>query len=366
MPRTLLIKLGAIGDVIMLLPAAHALHLKGHTIHWVCNRTVLPLLQLYPWIHPIPADEPALLKGSFTAKLRALLPLWRTLARLRYDQVFTLYYDPRYRLIALPVRAPVRITLSHKDRALQLLPGRHHTDEYARILLRRPDQANHAPLAPVPPPTLPPNPHPRPPGTLRLALAPGGARNIVRDDLLRRWPPEHYAQLARLLLKPNALPQPVELLLLGGPDDTWVRPHFASLAPSHPNTITDLIGTLTLTQTLALLESTDLFLTHDTGPLHLAGLTRTSLLTLFGPTDPRGRLPHRPNALALWGGEDLPCRPCYDGHTFAPCPSNDCLRTLTPEAVLPHLQRLLAARTASTPAFTPRPPTLVSLQASPA
>jgi heptosyltransferase-2 len=48
MPRLLLIKFGAVGDVVMTLPAAHAMHLAGYQVDWVCGHAVAPLLRLYP------------------------------------------------------------------------------------------------------------------------------------------------------------------------------------------------------------------------------------------------------------------------------------------------------------------------------
>ena len=335
MPRALILKLGAIGDVIMLLPAAHQLHLAGWQIDWVCGPAVLPILQLYRWISPILADDRALLAGSHPRRLRALLALWRRLALRRYDLLAVLYYDRRYRLLVSPVRAARGVHLSSTARAFRLLPGRHHTDEYARILLNRPDTLNLEPLPPVPVPSgsLPPSPLPPPAGRPRVVLAPAGARNLLADDALRRWPAESYVILATLLLAQN-----VEVVLIGGPDDAWIQPLFAGLA------VTDLIGTLTLPQTLALLDSGTVLVTHDTGPLHLAGITGAGIVALFGPTDPRGRLPQRPGTLALWGGEALPCRPCYDGHTFAACPRNECIRQYTPEMVLAEVLAMLHDR----------------------
>ncbi len=342
MPRTLIIKLGSIGDVLMVLPGVHALHLQGHTIDWACSSTVLPLLRLYPWINPILADEASILKGSSLQKLKALLQLWKKIAGRSYDQVATFYYDPRYRLMALPVRAPRKLILSHADRAFRLLPGRHHTDEYARILLARPDQVNLVPMAPVPPDSFPPTPLPRLAGVARIVLVPAGARNVMRDDALRRWPPEFYSQLASLLLAVRFEGRPMEIVLIGGPDDAWVRPHFASLIQSRQ--VIDLIGSLALPETLALLNQADVLITHDTGPLHLAGVTSIGIIALFGPTDPRGRLPQRPGTLALWGGEHLPCRPCYDGRDFAQCPLNECMREITPQEVARHVRLMLLNR----------------------
>ncbi len=363
MARVLIVKLGAIGDAIMAIPAAFQLHSAGHSVDWVCGPAVLPILRLYPWIRPIVADEQHLLRGSTVQRMRELARLWRSLRRLSegepYALIATLYYDRRYRLLALPIRARRRLQLSPHDRALRLLPGRHHTDELARILLSRPDQVLPTGLPPVPVPreALPECPLPasrRP----RVVLVPAGARNLLADDVLRRWPAENYVRLTGMLLERG-----FEVVLIGGPGDEWVQSLFASLP------VIDFIGKLSLPETLSLLDSADITVTHDTGPLHLAGLTRTGIIALFGPTNPREKLPQRPGAVALWGGEGFACRPCYDGRTFAACPANDCLRQLTPEQVLEEVlsmlkdraDRMLVAPQVRVPASTIHPQALVNI-----
>lgn len=69
--------------------------------------------------------------------------------------------------------------------------------------------------------------------------------------------------------------------------------------------IKDLIGKLSLVETVALLDESDVMVTHDTGPLHLAGITRVGIVSIFGPTDPWGRLPQRLDTVAIWGGRGL-------------------------------------------------------------
>jgi heptosyltransferase-2 len=344
MPRLLLVKLGAIGDVVMAIPAAHAMHQAGYEIHWICGKTVAPILSLYPWINLIPVDETALLRSGKIKTLRALLSLWRKLPAGRFDICATLYYDSRYKLLTLPIRAGRKIFLTHTSRATQLIPGRHHTDEYARILSNRPDDVTPHQLTPIPvsdsllaqnltalssfEPIAPPTPN-KP----RIVLIPAGARNLLRDDALRRWPIENYVTLAAALLQSGH-----EVILSGGPDDTWASPHFTHLP------VTDLIGKHSLLETLALLNSAAVTVTHDTGPLHLAGITSTAIVAIFGPTDPRGRLPQRADTVALWGGEGYACRPCYDGRDYAPCTNNGCMQQITPAMALGEIQTLLTAR----------------------
>lgn len=330
MSRALLVKLGAIGDVVMAIPAARALHDAGYEIDWMCGDVVASILRLYPWIHVIPVSESALLRKGKLSTVRTLWRAWKQLPHRSYDLCATLYYDRRYRLLSLPVRAQRRVMLSLEDRDAKLLHGRHHADEYARILLGRPDGETPQQISPVPAEGLPPSPLARAAGRQRVVLVPGGARNLLRDDALRRWPVESYAILARGLSE-----QGVEVVLAGGQEDVWVAPSFAGLP------VVDLIGKLSLVETLALLDSADVTVTHDTGPLHLAGITRTAIITIFGPTDPRGRLPQVPNAVALWGGEGFACRPCYDGRDYAPCTHNGCMEQITPEMALAEVKSSL-------------------------
>lgn len=333
MQRVLIIKFGAIGDVVMAVPAAYALHLGGAEIDWVCGPAVVSLLQCYPWIRTIPVDDQAMFSGTITEKLIALAALWRAIGWKKYDLCATLYYDARYRVVMLPVHARRKIMLSRKNRMWMLLAGRHHTDEYARILLRLEDGERPLGLAPVRPENLPESPLIRVDTRSRVVLVPAGAKNAMRDDSLRRWPVENYVALTAVLLERG-----IEVVLAGGPGDRWAIPFFEGMA------VTNLIGNLELPEMLALLDDSDVIVTHDTGPLHLAGVTKVGIVSIFGPTDPRGRLPQRTNTVALWGGEGFACRPCYDGRDFAPCLHNGCMRQVSVEMVLREVYAVLEQR----------------------
>jgi heptosyltransferase II len=369
--RMLIVKLGAIGDVVMAIPAVAARHAAGYTIDWVCSETVEPILRLYSWITVIPVPEAKLLRGPRGERLAGMLRLWkelrtRTKVHGPYDSIATLYYDRRYRLLSLPLRSRIALRLSRTDRRFMLLPGRHHTDEYDRILSGRPDGEAPAQLAPVSPGALPRNTGVRAGEEPRVVLVPAGARNALRDDVLRRWPMEHYVQLAEALLRRG-----VGVTLVGGPDDLWASPYFRECAASAwQGQFENRIGQLSLVETLALLHSATVTVTHDTGPLHLAGLTSTAIVGLFGPTDPHGRLPQRDNAIAIWGGEGFACRPCYDGRDYAACLHNGCLAQITPSLVLEQIERLLTARQDGRDVprrvITPEPAGLIQILLEPA
>ena len=320
----------------MALPAVRLLYDSGNQIDWVCGRAVQPLLECYSWVNLLPIDDRAIGHGTWVEKATSIGSLWRTLVRSRYDLCATLYYDERYKILTLPVRAKRTIMLSQSDRRSMLIPGRHHTDEYARILLQAVrsdgeiDTFTPQSLAPLRPDKIFASPLPERANSLRIVLVPAGARNVMRDDALRRWPVKRYVELAKLLLDRG-----FEVILAGGPDDHWIDESFVGLS------VTNLIGAFSLPELVGLFDETDVVITHDTGPLHLAGITRAGIIGIFGPTNPWEKLPRRNDSVAIWGGEGFACRPCYDGKDFAPCRHNGCLDQVLPAMILRELDRLL-------------------------
>ena len=129
-----------------------------------------------------------------------------------------------------------------------------------------------------------------------------------------------------------------EVAILGGPEDVWVNLTFGASA------VSDYIGHFSLPEVVRACDDCDAVITHDTGPLHLAGLSHACLIGIFGPTDPATRIPRRPYSVGIWGGQGFACRPCYDGRDFAPCTFNGCMHQVTPALVLRELDSLLDAR----------------------
>ncbi len=331
--RILIVKFGAIGDCIMVVPAAYRFHQQGYEVYWACGTAVRTLLESYDWINVIPVDDRTILRGGLAVRIAGMLRFWRQVAGRSYTLCATLYYDRRYRLLVWPIRAGKKIVLSRKARAFRLLPGRHHTNEYVRVLLQADDTCRDHSTAPVPPTDLPPAPWPPCRAPRRIAIFPGGTGNLLRNQTLRRWPIERYVGMTQLFLDRGW-----EVAVLGGAEDAWVRPHFEHL------NIMDGIGAFNLPEVVSACNASDAVVTHDTGPLHLAGLSGACLLGIFGPTDPAMFLPQRPYVNGLWGGRGFACRPCYDGRDFAPCQHNGCMHQVTVADALAELDRLLEER----------------------
>jgi ADP-heptose:LPS heptosyltransferase len=86
-------------------------------------------------------------------------------------------------------------------------------------------------------------------------------------------------------------------------------------------------GKWNIRQTLAALSECDLFLSGDTGLMHMAAAVGTKTLTVFGPTSPARRAPLLQGGLAL--APNTSCHPCFRLKWHG-C---DCIRLVTVESV---------------------------------
>jgi heptosyltransferase-2 len=331
----LIVKLAAIGDVVMALPMISAVKAKdpGAHITWLCGRSVEPLLACVQGIDELVAvDDAALLAGRFPERVAALIEVWLTLRWRRFDECYIAHGDPRYRHLVRFLRTPIVRRLGGAGRQ-RLIPGRAYTDEYVRLVTQCDDHRARPFAPPRVEARLPGRTIARLPGDrVVVALAPGGARNVARDDPLRRWPLERYVDLASRLTAAG-----VAVALTGAPSDTWVRPGFAGLR------LLDVIGETTLPELLAFYRHCAAVVTHDSGPLHLAGLAGTPRVALFGPTHPSSFVKPDPSVRVVWpAGGRMPCAPCYDGKNFAACGDNRCMQAITVSEVLAQVLGIVA------------------------
>ncbi len=328
--RILIIKIGAIGDVIMALPTLTYFRktLPPPHITWVAGKTVEPILRSTEKIDRIiTVDEELLFKGLLFKKLSELVRIQGKLAGKYFDLILIGHVDWRYRLLALFARSGRWRSLSRRNHRQCPIPGRYHGNEYVRLAsgLDGVDLLD----AELPRITLQISKHLEC-GTSAIALAPGGAKNILADDALRRWPIDYYVDLARMFENRG-----IQVLLTGSSSDEWIVPYFKGLS------CRNLVGKLDLLELMGLLQSVKLLITHDSGPLHLAKLARCHAIGLFGPTNPWEKVGAHDNIKVLWGGERLACRPCYDGKTYAACSKNKCLQSIHPELVLHESLKIL-------------------------
>ncbi|MEW6652258.1 MAG: glycosyltransferase family 9 protein [Bacteroidota bacterium] len=322
--KILILKLGAIGDVVMALSMINAIREEfgDAEVTWICGKTVLPLLERVIGIDRIIViDDKKFYQGSIFHKVAQVFGLWRKIFLKNFDIVLNGYRNSLYKYLLFPVVSKRYVDFSGSGYRT-FLEEQYHSDEYCRALLGK--NSSHSKNYGFPKIQMEMNAEPNINYSAdRIILAPGGAKNLLRDDALRRWPIEYYVQSGKQLLENG-----YKVSIIGSDTDVWVNEYFQNMG------IDNLIGRKSLIELIQLFNNSKLLITHDTGVLHLAKLSQIKIIALFGPVNWKERISPKENVDVIWGGKELSCSPCYDGINFARCDNNLCMKNISVETVI--------------------------------
>jgi heptosyltransferase-2 len=150
----------------------------------------------------------------------------------------------------------------------------------------------------------------------------------------KRWSPASFARLITLL----AQRYDCQVLLFGGPEDAAV---VAKIQESCAVPTIDLVGRTGLGELPAVISRCQVFVTNDSGPMHVAVARKVSTVAIFCATTPaQGFFPYSANAIVI--EKALDCRPCAShGGRRCPLGTEDCMRLIHPEQVLRAVEKLL-------------------------
>jgi lipopolysaccharide heptosyltransferase II len=156
--------------------------------------------------------------------------------------------------------------------------------------------------------------------------------NLVK----KRWPLENFARLAtELIAKYNA-----QAVFVGDNSEKGDINNIASMMDHH---VANLAGILSLKETAAIVSKMRLFISNDSGPMHIAAGVGTPVIGIFGPTREDKNSPWPRNDVpAMTVREPMACAPCYVSYSGnIDCDHMSCLRQLTPEKVLAACEDIL-------------------------
>jgi len=145
----------------------------------------------------------------------------------------------------------------------------------------------------------------------------------------KRWPAERFRATARGIIKERE----VFFAITGSAAEIPLAEEIA--AGINPRPVV-LAGQTSLEELLAVIGLSRLFITNDSGPMHIANALGTPLVALFGPTDHRLTGPfQQPSTLIR---HEAPCWPCLN----RVCPfDHRCMLDIPPEDVLKKCLNLL-------------------------
>ena len=277
--RVCILKPSALGDVVQTLPLLPVLRERfpSAEISWVINREISDILQGHPDLDAvIPFDR----RGGVFAWRR----MWNDLARRDFDLVLDLQGLLRTGMMAWATHAKWRVGLetsremSHWASHL-LIPG---TDREVPAHARywRVAEAlgfgDRTPQSYVPMNDEHRNWAMAQLGSLRrplLAINPGA------KWVTKRWPVEKFAVVASKACRTFGF----SAVILGGPGDHVLTEQLQKLLEEFlpSGQVVNLSGKTSLLQLAAILESVDVMLTNDSGPMHLAAGVGTPVVGVF-------------------------------------------------------------------------------------
>ena len=328
--RILIINLAFIGDVILSTPVARTL--KKDYPHATIDMLVVPAAKAVaegnPYIHKVCVYD----KKGRHKKIGELIALVSQLRREKYDLVVATNFALRGAVMAFLTGATYRAGydaqhgkwfLTHVAKA-ERIGTRHEAENYLDVLQPLGGTTKDTSLC------------------LTVSLDDTAyVKNIIRQTQGKKlvvicpagsykrksWTVEGYAKLICELSKV------AECCLIGG-----------KLEEPFLNEINELAGkcaqvyggTLTLGQVAALIQMADGMISVDTGPLHIAQAVHTTVLGLFGPTDPVIWGPRNKQDIIFYN--KVECSPCWGKGL---CPNHQCMLMIDSDRVIASAIKML-------------------------
>lgn len=293
----LVIKPGAMGDLLQLTPLLRTLHAAYPSSRidlLVGNAPSADLFRYNPAIDKIFVYN----HRTTSADQPSLFQLWRQIRQRSYDMVINFQRSNWRTWFIASAALPCRILTYHKTRSRVVHAVEDHLATIRPLGIMTDDRhlelhfaAEHSAYA---------DQLWSEAGLYKksvVALNPGASHPV------NRWSTRSFAELAdRLAASSN-----IGVILVGGPEDLALSQEIAGMTTSRPLVLT---GKTNLLQLGAVLHKCSLLVSGDTGPMHLATAVGSRVVALFGAADPErtGPVGERHRIIQAEGPACVPCR----------------------------------------------------------
>jgi len=306
----LVIKMSAIGDVILSVPSLRAIRskFKDADIKVLVGLNARDVLDGCPYIN-------GKIVCDFTGKDRGLSGLWKLGVDLRkycFDIVIDLQNNNKSHLLSFLSLAPLRYGYDNgkfsfllnnriKDDAPYLDPIEHQFRILKSAGIKPVDK--HLELWPSPSDSeridalfqenwIKPSQ-----GLIGINVRASSRWNS------KNWPPKRIAELCDRLAKEFNM----RVVLTGTKEDALFIEKIKGLTNSKPVVAA---GRTAIMELAGLIKKCKAYITPDSAPMHIASALGTPFIALFGPTDPARHL--APSGCHVVIKKDLKCSPCYN------------------------------------------------------
>jgi len=147
----------------------------------------------------------------------------------------------------------------------------------------------------------------------------------------KRWYPKEFAKVAEHFGKT------FDIVIFGGPNEVNIANEVAQNIQNA--NVLNLAGKTTVTELIEKIGGLDLFLTNDSGPMHIAAAFQVPTLTLFGPTNYKETNQWK-NKNSYIISHDLDCAPCMK--RVCPLHTHECMKGIKAKEVIEVLENHLS------------------------
>jgi heptosyltransferase-2 len=333
--KILVMRTDRLGDVILSTPVIANLrkaYPKSH-IAFLCRPYTKEVLENNPYLDEIIIYDKNKEHKNFLSSLKFCLAL----RKKKFDAVFILNPNNRSNIIAFLSGIPKRIGLNRKMGNLLTMriedrkyEGKKHELDYTLDILKEAGvpATEKQPYFPVKEESR---------KKIEELLI---ERGIDKNDIAvihpsascpsKRWPEENFIKLTRLINKKTNL----KVVIISAKDE---KKYAEELAKEE---VFDFRGILTISDIGALLKRSKIFISNDSGPVHIAASLDVPVISIFGRSDP-GLSPKRWKPLgekSFYIHKAISCKKCL-AHK---CINNFlCLKMISPDEVFALIQKIL-------------------------
>jgi len=145
----------------------------------------------------------------------------------------------------------------------------------------------------------------------------------------KRWYPKEFAKVA------NEMAKEYDVIIFGGPGEEEIAKDIEkNLKISNYK---NLCGKLTVKELCEYIGGLELFITNDSGPMHIAAAYNVPIVAIFGPTNYKETSPWSKNYKIVT--KDLECAPCMKRE--CPLGHHNCMKEIKAEDVIKALKELI-------------------------
>lgn len=321
--KILILRFGALGDIVHTTIIAQAIKAQypEHQIHYCCEARYVHVLQNNPDIDKIiPFDHKR--KKDWKYNLQFALDFRKE----EYDIIFNLTNALRNNFmtfVAKPKLEVKKFPMGHKhvvdafflsaEKAFPELPKprrlRLGTDPAAVEKVKKLLEGYKGKI---------------------VVFSPGGQTDNNRQG--RAWPQKNWVELGNLLKRLYD----VNIFITGAPSEKEAHQKIAERIEG----AVLLTGKFSIAESMALFSLCNLFISGDSGPLHIASGYKVNALGLFGSTNPENVKPYGEYGYAVCANSK--CKFCWkkqcaklkEGKKYTPC-----MLSITPEHVINSINR---------------------------